>query len=102
MAEKTKFNHMHLQGKIVGIETFGEGDKKRYKHQVVTKAKDEFTSPSGIIVTSTRMMGTEGQVVECEVEYGGYIKPVKWTDKNTGELKEMKNLNAYFTEVINA
>lgn len=99
MTKETKYNHMNIKGKVIEVESYGEGEKKKYKHQIVTAAKDEFSRPAGIIVTSNRMMAMEGQIVECEAEYGGYVKVNKWIDQKTGEQKEMKNLVAYFTEI---
>lgn len=101
MPDKNKqFNVMSIRGKITDIESYGEGNKKKFKHFMACPGKDEFSSAVGIIVTSHRMMAAEGDVVEATVEYGGFIKSNKWIDKSTGEQRQMKNLSAYFNEVV--
>ncbi|MGL1931379.1 MAG: hypothetical protein OCC45_06415 [Desulfotalea sp.] len=98
MAEKLKHNIMPIQGKIIDVDSFGENEKKRFKHHIVTKCKDEFSKPSGIIVISKEMLGTSEQVIECEVEFNGYVQARKWVDDN-GENKSGKFQVASFYHV---
>ncbi len=97
-----QLNQLNIKGKIVEVEHYGEGDKKRYNHQVVLQSKDQYSTPAGIIVNSTRMMGAEGQEVETLVEYSGFVKRINYVAKDTGEKKSFKQLNARFIEVVQA
>jgi len=96
---KVAFNQMPIKGKIIAIETFGKDDKKVYHHQLTLPGKDEYDSPSGIIVSSKKMLGGEGQVVEATVEFSGFLKKIRYYDKETGEQKEFLQRNYYFREV---
>lgn len=100
MTQKPQHNVMSINGKIVKVVPVGTAQEPRYSHQIVLKSEDEFSQPSGIMVSSSKMMGTEGDIINSNVKFSGYIKPVKYVDKETGEKKEFAQFNAYFNEVI--
>ncbi|WP_319548091.1 hypothetical protein [Desulfogranum marinum] len=97
--QKLTFNQMRIKGKIIAIETAGKDQDKTYYHQLALPGKDEYDSPSGIIVSSSKMLGGEDQVVELTAEFSGYLKRVRYFDKDTGEQKEFMQRNYYFKEV---
>ncbi len=99
MSVKPEFNQMRVKGKIITIETMGKDQDKTYYHQLALPGKDEYDSPSGMIVSSSKMLGGEEQVVEMLVEFSGFLKRVRYIDKKTGEEKEFLQRNYYFNEV---
>ena len=97
-AKVENYSRMTFKGRVEDVESFGEGQKKRYFHQMTIPGKNEYDRPSGIIVVSKRMIGSEGDVKEVTVDYSGFIKVNRWVDKK-GERQEFKQLQARFTEV---
>lgn len=88
---------MSIKGKIVSVESYGKGDKKIFSHQLVIPGKDEYSQIKGILVNSPNMLGAEDQVIDIDVEFSGFVKRFKYIDKETGEQKEGKSLDARFT-----
>jgi len=96
---KKKYNVMSIKGKIVSVESFGTGEKKVFSHQMLLPGKDEFDQVKGIIVNAPNMLGAEDQIVEIDVEFSGFVKRFKYIDRETGEQKQGRSLDARFNIV---
>ncbi|PID71636.1 MAG: hypothetical protein CSB34_06105 [Desulfobulbus propionicus] len=102
MSLKLGLRQMRIKGKIVEVDVSERNNKKTYHHQIVLPASDEYGSTNGIVVSADRLLGREQEIIEVTVEFSGYIQRVQYPDKQTGEMREFKRRNYFFTEVKQA
>lgn len=82
-----------VSGRVESVRTY---DGKCYT-TVTCPAKDAFSMPSVIEISSAKRFVEVGQDLApraCTIS--GYIKPFKYTDQNTGEVKDGRKANVYF------
>ena len=98
MPKVESYSQMTFKGRVEEVESHGDGNKKKYFHQMTIPGENEYDRPSGIIVVSKRMIGAEGDVKEVSVKYTGFVKLNRWIDKQ-GVQQEFKQLQARFNEI---
>jgi hypothetical protein len=79
-------NQAMIMGRINHTSTFDAGGKRVHEARVAIAARDTFSMPGAVLVQSSYKLGNVGEDVSVTVEVTGF--PDKWTDKNTGEVKQ--------------
>ncbi|MDO4795304.1 MAG: single-stranded DNA-binding protein [Brachymonas sp.] len=70
-------------GKVENVRSY---DKSIYT-TVICPATDQYSSPSVVVIKSSRRLGQRDEEIRQLCKLGGYRrKPFKFTDKETGEI----------------
>ncbi len=64
--------------------------------QVTTPAPDEYSMPSQFEVRSDQPLGPLGTEFRGKLRASGFIRPRQYTDKNTGEIKQVHDKTVIF------
>lgn len=97
-------NQPNLQFPLVGmvqrVEKGGTEEKPVFRHLIIAKPEDEYGSRNTLLVSSSRMIGAEGQEVETTIQLNGYVDRFNYIDRQSGERRNGENQKAWFHEVI--
>lgn len=64
--------------------------------EITTPAPDSYSMPSHFEIRSRTQLGVLGQEFKGKIRASGFIRSRKYTDKNTGELKEVRDRTVIF------
>lgn len=81
-------NVAFFRGRVISFRSYEKADGA---HRVVTAlrlpAADEYSSAGAVEIDGPESLGKAGDVVSVKVAVGGSLRPFKWTDKDSGEVK---------------
>lgn len=91
-------NCAFFRGRVAGFRTYESADgATRVVTALRLAAADEYSSASAIEVDGPEQLGKPGEVVSVKCDVGGSLRPFKWTDKESGELKRGTEARVRFT-----
>lgn len=85
MSESQKLPTVMLTGRCEDINVH-KGD---YFHKITLPAVDAYTRPAIVEVRSDKRLSNPGDEVSVRATIGGWIKRYDFTDKSTGESKQI-------------
>lgn len=89
-----KPNYM-VMALVARIDQQRQHQNKLYT-QVTTPAPDEYSMPSQFEIRSDHPLGPIGTEFRGKIRASGFIRQRQYTDKNTGELKQVADKTVIF------
>lgn len=79
-------NQAVVVGRINHTGTFQANGKPVHEARVAIAAPDQYSMPGAVLIQSSYKLGSVGEDVRVLCAVTGF--PDKWSDKNTGEVKQ--------------
>jgi len=99
MTTETKRPTTMTMAVIGRIDRSRQHDGKTYTH-ITTPAPDEYSMPSQFEIRSEQQLGPIGTEFRGKVRASGFIRPRQYTDRNTGELKQVHDKTVILDLVV--
>jgi hypothetical protein len=79
-----------INGKITGKRSISTQGGRLWLTLVRMPSADEFSSGSSVELRSSQSLGDVGELVKVKVQIGGYPRAYNTTDKDTGEVRNVR------------